>query len=636
MTDEFAALQARHITDQALALDRGRMAAVADLRDDVRPGRHPLVAAEHRVNSAAASAVAAAFRKSPDEPDGAAQRGAVAGGVPAPPGDGPGDPGEGQGSAPAEVPPVGDGGAGDHAAEGFDGAVVAAETGPPLGPEDALPGVLAGAEDPSAGETGKVAETGEAPDPGRRRRRAGLWGAVADSMRRQGARGGRRPWRIRSPVTRGQAVLAGSVIVVFAVLGFTLLGPPATVITEPVVPPPAVPTLESTPGGSVQRDSPEYRDTLADSNDQGAAQALLEQQSFLPTAEALPEPIGVGGEPLSGEPEPDSLDSPFGGDASLPPETASWSVAAESGLGGDGFVDFRPAEQPEGFAPAVIEDAFNPMIDHLAALAERPLPRMGQQRYAPPPASPAAAVAGTPAVPTGGVGEVASPLPALRPGDTAPARMLTGLNSDLPGPAIAEIVDGPLTGARLSGSFTVVRSAGGLSLTFDSMSLADGRSVPVSAIGLSPWTGGGVTRSRLDPRLLQRYGGLALSGAVSGAAQAMGRSTGRTTVAGGAVVVDVDEASEREIIASSVGRVAGAVEADLAGRMPDGALITLDAGAPVVVLFTAPLRPQGEGEAPRAAAPAPGPEGPNPALPPLIDLALRPAALPDGLLPPGN
>ena len=284
----------------------------------------------------------------------------------------------------------------------------------------------------------------------------------------------------------------------------------------------------------------------------------------------------------------------------------------------------------------MIEDAFNPMIGQLTALAERPLPRMGQQRYAPPPAPPVAAPVAAPTAASGTVGPDSPALPVLRPGDTAPARMLTGLNSDLPGPAIAEIVEGPLTGARLSGTFSVVRSAGGLSLTFNSMSLPDGRTVPVSAIGLSPWTGGNVTRSRLDPRLLQRYGGIALSGAVTGAAQAIGRSRGRTTLADGAVVVDVDEATEREIIASSVGRAAGAVEADLAGRLPSGALITLDAGAPVVVLFTGPVGQTGGGGTLRKSAPPDEPIPPGPALPPLIDLALRPAILPDGLLPPGN
>jgi Bacterial conjugation TrbI-like protein len=52
-------------------------------------------------------------------------------------------------------------------------------------------------------------------------------------------------------------------------------------------------------------------------------------------------------------------------------------------------------------------------------------------------------------------------------GTLLPARMINGLNSDAPGPAIALITSGPLQGARIIGSFNTTR--GGLVLKFTTM-----------------------------------------------------------------------------------------------------------------------------------------------------------------------
>ncbi len=467
--------------------------------------------------------------------------------------------------------------------DGFDGPITAP-------PKDPIPGVFAAAGEDEASGTERAAADAPAPgtdqadsgpeQPGRRSRR---W--LFRTVRRPE---GSSPYRIRLPWVRRQVILALSILVGLAVLAVGLLGS-LDPVGEDAGAPPRPPTLDSTPGGEVQRGSPEYQEVLREANDSGAREALSSQGSFLPTPEALSEPLG---EPSGGQAAQVAAGDPF------PPvaeATAIWEIAQAGAVDevDPGFDSLAPGPTGNaGFLPAEAVPEANPMLPHLSALAERPIPRMGGQAFAPPvPAMPESARTAPQEVDTVmAAGSDVALMPSIRPGDMARARVLFGLSSDFPGPAIAEIVEGGLAGARVSGDFSVVRSAGGLALSFSTLFLPDGRSMPVSAIGLSPWTGGPVTRSRLDPRLLRRFGGLALSGAATGAAVAMAEPATRTSITGGgAVVVDRGSPTDSQILAAGLGRAAGAVQQELAGMLPEGALIELDAGAPIVVLFTSPV-----------------------------------------------
>ena len=472
--------------------------------------------------------------------------------------------------------------------DGFDGPVTAP-------PKDPIPGVFAAAGEDEASRTERAVADAPAPgtdqtdsgpeQPGCRSRR---W--LFRTVRRPE---GSSPYRIRLPWERRQVILALSILVGLAVLAVGLLGS-LDPVGEDSGAPPRPPTLDSTPGGEVQRGSPEYQEVLREANDSGARQALSSQGSFLPTPEALSEPLG---EPPGGQAAQVAAGDPFPQAAEA---TAIWEIAQAGAVDevavdevDPGFESLAPGQSGNaGFLPAEVVQEANPMLPHLSALAERPIPRMGGQAFAPPvPAMPGNART-APQDPDIGMaaGSDVALMPSIRPGDMARARVLFGLSSDFPGPAIAEIAEGGLAGARVSGDFSVVRSAGGLALSFSTLFLPDGRSMPISAIGLSPWTGGPVTRSRLDPRLFRRFGGLALSGAATGAAVAMAEPATRTSITGGgAVVVDRGSPTDSQILAAGLGRAAGAVQQELAGMLPEGALIELDAGAPIVVLFTSPV-----------------------------------------------
>ena len=508
----------------------------------------------------------------------------------------------------------------------------------PPAQDQALEGVLAEKQDrePDGDEPGTPPPASPPPDP---QTGGGILQMLRGALRRPPAPPAAQRPRWRLPVSFRVLLLGGSVVVVLAI------GLLALMRDTPTIPGrlPSQPALDATPGGAVQEASPEYRDALATSNDAGTQEALETGASFFPTTEALPERIGAEAEPAPADPLDPAIPVV---DTGRPPadDSAIWVLAEETAPGFESLAPIPPAS-PGAFAPPEIAEAANPMLEQLAALAARPLPRMGSQRFAEPaPPAPAAAAAGLDAG-LAGLPPPSQPadslrLLGLRIGDTARARMMLGLSSDLPGPAIAEITTGPLTGARVSGSFAVNDAAGGLQLQFASISLPDGRELPIQAIGLSPWTGGQVTRSRRDPRYLQRYGGIAAAGAVSGAATAVATPSTRTTIADGAVVVEQSEATRRQVIASALAPAAGAVASDLARRTVAGPLIELDQGAPIVVLFTASAGPQGAAANPAAGLPLPpAAQASLPLLQLLADEALQgapagglaPATLPEGI-----
>ena len=377
------------------------------------------------------------------------------------------------------------------------------------------------------------------------------------------------------------------------------------------------PALDPTPGGGIQQTSPAYRESVAQSNDEGAAEAIADPTaSYVPTPEALPQPVEAVADPDSADAEPLP--------AAPPPDTlwAASSPPAEDFL-------LEPALDPilAGLPPdaATAVPPANPILPYLEALVDRPFPAMGGRRIPPPASEPPLAAAG------GGAGRFpeairsAAPESPFRPGDLAHARILHRLDSDYPGPAIAEIVEGEHRGLRLAGSFDPRPAEGGLALEFDLAAFPDGRRAPVEAYGLSPWTGGRLTRSRLESRLLGRVGIPALIALLSGAAASAATGAQSLAVVGDAVWVERGVPGEREIIASGVAAAVDSLGRAMSASAPAGPRVVLEAGAPVVILFGAAAGAADSSTiSPSAAAPS--------SLSPFLPAAAL-DALPDGGLP---
>ena len=404
---------------------------------------------------------------------------------------------------------------------------------------------------------------------------------------------------------------------------------------------PNAPALDSTPGGQVQQGSPHYQQTLETANDRLYKDALQAgDEAFMPTVETTPEARDTGdgqedvtlpvidrGDPLPGtikdegtvttwtSPTPAAVDagdatqSDEAGDAASTTAVSSSQPTGDFSAAGDfpaTWSDLASPLAPDdngGSGPALLvrQPAFDqpvgggmiatsPVVLFLDALSETPPPRMGSEWFPAPLPKDTAVLRQPVAVP-----DVTSPVPALpiRPGDMLHAVMLAGLHSDLPGPAMAEIVQDPLRGARVFGTFTTSIEAGGLLLEFTRLVTGEGEQYPVQAYALSATEGSVAILSRIDHRLLRRIGIPAFTAMLGGVAALQAREGEQVTRSGDIVTVDQGSIDRKRLLAAGISAAAGPVARVLAESAPAGPAIMLDAGEPVIVLFVDMHRPDG-------------------------------------------
>lgn len=143
----------------------------------------------------------------------------------------------------------------------------------------------------------------------------------------------------------------------------------------------------------------------------------------------------------------------------------------------------------------------------------------------------------------------------VRAGTTVPAKLITPLNSDAPGPVLAEITSGPLAGARLIGSMAVAKNS--LLVTFTTISKPGWPSTySVGAVGMS------VDRSTalatdVNNHYVQKYFGLLAGSFIEGYGDAMTQQGSVTYLdpTSGGVVTSRDELSGSQISKSAQGEV---------------------------------------------------------------------------------
>lgn len=440
----------------------------------------------------------------------------------------------------------------------------------------------------------------------------------------------------RMPVPRNWRTAVGLAIVpCILLIGYAGLDRsgregPASSVSRP-------PGLDPTPGGFVQQGSEDYQQSLESANDAGTAEALQTGGSFIPTPESTPEPgdgtpSGTGSEEVAaaepgtglsaagtegGTGRTDAADAGRSQHDPAPPPDSSWSTAAIEAIGLS-LPDITPNPNPFGDSLTAVDAAdgqINPITGYLEALLDRPFPRMGGRSLAAatgndvpvhPRTEPARPASAAPAAPA------TAAVPGWVPGDMFYAEMLNTLNSDLPGPAFADLVEGRWRGARLKGSFRPLLDAGGLALRFSEIILPGGDSFAVEAFGLSPWTGQQLTRSRLERRLPARVGTPALIALLSGAARRIGEPQRTISVEGDSIIVERSGPTDREILASGVAAAVASIGSAVVSAVPSGPRILLEAGSPVVILYAGP----GSGGS--------GRPDPPPAQNPLFDGTLQP------------
>ena len=125
-----------------------------------------------------------------------------------------------------------------------------------------------------------------------------------------------------------------------------------------------------------------------------------------------------------------------------------------------------------------------------------------------------------------------SPAVLVNAGTVSYAQLITEANSDVPGPILAQIVSGPLAGARVVGAFQV--SDGYEKYLVMKFTLADkkGKDYSIDAVALDPDTTLGGMATEVDERYFVRVVLPAAAGFLQGMGQAIGQGNSSVTTNG--------------------------------------------------------------------------------------------------------
>jgi len=143
------------------------------------------------------------------------------------------------------------------------------------------------------------------------------------------------------------------------------------------------------------------------------------------------------------------------------------------------------------------------------------------------------------------------------------AEMISEANSDSPGPVLAQIVQGPLAGARLIGSFSTQRDT--LVISFNTLSLGTTRdgvevneTIPIQAFAVDSRTIGSGVATDVDYHLLQNIGITFASSFVQGFGEAVA-SSGQQVISNdsGTTIINPTRTTEQQLMVAA-GTAAGA------------------------------------------------------------------------------
>ena len=168
------------------------------------------------------------------------------------------------------------------------------------------------------------------------------------------------------------------------------------------------------------------------------------------------------------------------------------------------------------------------------------------------------------------------------------AQMLTEANSDVPGPILAQVLSGPLTGGRAIGHFQV--SDDYLVIEFNTITLK-GKEYSVNALALDPDTTLGGMATEVDHRYFTRVILPAAGSFVSAFGDALSRPQTETIVTNGAIVTLQAKQGMKDALYAGVGSVGNSV-----GRFLDeqGArtrtLVRVAVGTPMGLFFLSSVR----------------------------------------------
>lgn len=168
------------------------------------------------------------------------------------------------------------------------------------------------------------------------------------------------------------------------------------------------------------------------------------------------------------------------------------------------------------------------------------------------------------------------------------AQLITEANSDAPGPVLAQVMSGPLKGARLLGSFKTEENY--LVLTFKTV-VVDGVSYTADVVALDPSSANPGIVTEIDQRYFKRVILPAAAAFVEGMGTAIAESGSTSVSVSGETVVQTEEKLDtRQELLKGVEEGAGKISEFLdkeAGEVKP--LIKVHAGTAVGILFLSPV-----------------------------------------------
>lgn len=370
-----------------------------------------------------------------------------------------------------------------------------------------------------------------------------------------------------NPKARLGLILMGALVLAifgFAVLSLMRSGPDANAVAS--LPPP--PKGTNTPGNS---GDPRYDKLQEEENRRKAAEAAERGTSSLPTLvgpqNTTPDPLLTVQTPV--QPTPQTVPTPT---FQQPAAVQSPRPTANAAPSNYGDAEKQMAALLKGWGAPEPSQEF----DHNGQAAAKPA------------ATAVAATTTATAAPAAQAAPARKGPSLIRAGTIVPAVLLSSLDSDNPGPVLAQIVSGPLAGTRVIGQFQ--SSDNKLVLTFHTLSSPTVGSYSITAYAIDDKQQVGMATD-VNSHAFKRYSLLLASSLLAGYGEAVGRSN--TTVVTGPFgsTTSQGELSDKQIAGVALGEMGKTVAQELAqnGKIKPTVRLSCDGGCSIGLLFLSDL-----------------------------------------------
>lgn len=179
----------------------------------------------------------------------------------------------------------------------------------------------------------------------------------------------------------------------------------------------------------------------------------------------------------------------------------------------------------------------------------------------------------------------------VRMGTIIPGVMLTAVNTDEPGPVMAEIVSGPLKGSRLIGSVVnaptdITSNVSKATIQFTKLQRKgmDSKAVDISVFAVDPETSRTAVATDVDHHIFRNYGLTIAASFVEGLGEAFGNMGKTVSYTDQATIMQVSDKSKNAVWAAT-GKAGSRLGRQLDKLSNAPTTVTVDAGTTIGLLF---------------------------------------------------